>query len=150
MLRAAWGDLASETIAKAAVDGDPVISARLIRSFPVTCPPSQVLREFVRKRPPSDDTLAAWSFEFDEFRYPTDRSVIRRHLSDPAWHLRVQAATALGQLGTQEDEAELLALFNDEECLVRYRAGEALASLGSMTKEELLEPFLEGGTSYDV
>ena len=139
MLNAVGHDLAAETIAQAAITGDPVVSPRLIRHLPVTRSRQglPVLRQFIHERPPSNDTVAACLFVFGEFRDPTDLPVIRRHLSDPAWYVRVQAATALGKLGAQEDEARLIALFTDEQWWVRYRAGEALASLDSMTEEKL-------------
>jgi HEAT repeat protein len=139
MLSTVGHDLAAETIAQAATTGDPVVSPRLIRHLPVTKSRKglPILRQFLHERPPSNDTLATCLFVFGEFRDPTDLPVIRRYLSDPAWYVRVQAATALGKLGEPEDEARLIALFDDEQWWVRYRAGEALASLDSMTEEKL-------------
>ncbi|TKB78233.1 MAG: HEAT repeat domain-containing protein [Nitrospira sp.] len=139
MLGTAGPDLASEAIVQAARQGDPVVASRLIRHLPTTKSPRglSALRHFLHKQPPSDDVLAACLFVFGEFRDPTDLHVIRTHLSNPAWYVRVQAATALGKLGTQDDEARLIALLNDEQWWVRYRAGEALSSLKSMTEEKL-------------
>lgn len=139
MLSTAGPDLASETMVQAARQGDPVVAPRLIRHLPTTKSPRGLpaLRHFLHEHPPSDDVLAACLFVFGEFRDPTDLPMIRAHLSNPAWYVRVQAATALGKLGTQEDEARLIALFDDEQWWVRYRAGEALASLKSMTENTL-------------
>lgn len=139
MLSTAGPDLASETMAQAAVHGDPVVAPRLIRHLPITHSPRglSTLRNFLREQPPSDNILAACLFVFGEFRDPTDLQTIRDHLSHPAWYVKVQAATALGKIGTQADEARLIALFDDEQWWVRYRAGEALASLESMTEETL-------------
>ncbi len=139
MLNRAGPDLASETMVQAARQGDPVVASRLIRHLPTTRSPRglSALRQLLLERPPSDDMLAACLFVFGEFRDPTDLHMVRRHLSAPAWYVRVQAATALGKLGTQDDEARLIALFNDEQWWVRYRAGEALASLPAMTEEKL-------------
>jgi HEAT repeat protein len=81
--------------------------------------------------------LAACLFVFGEFREQTDLQIIRDHLSHLAWYVRVQAAAALGKVGTQDDETRLIALFTDEHWWVRYRAGEALASLPSMTEDKL-------------
>jgi HEAT repeat protein len=81
--------------------------------------------------------LASCLYVFGEFRDQMDLPFVRRHISHPAWYVRVQAATALGKLGTQDDEARLIALFEDEQWWVRYRAGEALASLRSMTEHKL-------------
>lgn len=139
MLGTVGPDLASETMVLAARQGDSVVAPRLIRHLPTTKSPRglSALRQFLHEHPPSDDVLAACLFVFGEFRDPTDLHVIRTHLSSPAWYVRVQAATALGKLGTQEDEARLIALFDDEHWWVRYRAGEALASLKSMTENTL-------------
>ena len=62
-----------------------------------------------------------------------DLDTVRRFLNDPRWQIRVQAATALGRMGTEEDEARLIALLADEEWWVRYRAAQALCSLPSVT-----------------
>ncbi|NGZ97969.1 MAG: hypothetical protein CV089_17910 [Nitrospira sp. WS110] len=139
MLSTAGSDLASETIAQAAITGDPVIRPRLIRHLPITrsLRGLAILRQFIREQSPSDDTLAAWLYVFGEFRDQMDLPFVRLHISHPAWYVRVQAATALGKLGTQNDEARLIALFEDEQWLVRYRAGEALATLHSMTEHKL-------------
>ncbi len=139
MLSAVGQDLAAETIAQAAIIGDPVIGPRLLRHLPATRSRHglPILRRFLREQPPSNDTLATCLFVFGEFRDPTDLPMIRLHLSNPSWYVRVQAATALGKLGELEDEARLLALFDDEHWWVRYRAGEALATLNSMSEEKL-------------
>ena len=83
--------------------------------------------------------VAACLFVFGEFRDPVDLMVVRHHLTHEAWYVRVQAATALGKLGTVEDENRLIGLFNDDQWWVRYRAGEALVSLESMTEEKLMQ-----------
>jgi hypothetical protein len=139
ILSTAGHDLASETMVQAARQGDPVVAPRLIRHLPTTKSPRglSALRQFLHEQPVSDDVLAACLFVFGEFRDPVDLHVIRKHLSHPAWYVRVQAATALGKLGTRDDEGRLIALFDDEQWWVRYRAGEALASLTSMTEEKL-------------
>jgi HEAT repeat protein len=140
MLTTVGQDLASEVLAKAAIQGDPTISPRLIRYLPVTRSPYclPILREFLGNQPPSASMLAACLFVFGEFRDPVDLPLVRDHLSHQAWYVRVQAATALGKLGTAEDEERLIALFGDEQWWVRYRAGEALASLDSMTEDKLV------------
>ena len=139
MLSTVGHDLASETIVQAAITGDPVLMPRLIRHLPITRSPQGlwILRQFLQEQSPSDNILAACLYVFGEFREQVDLPFVRRHLSHPAWYVRVQAATALGKLGTQEDEAKLIALFEDEQWWVRYRAGEALVSLRSMTEEKL-------------
>lgn len=139
MLSTVGHDLASATMVQAAIQGDPLVSPRLIRHLPITQSPHGLsrLRQFLHDQSSSGDMLAASLFAFGEFRDSTDLPVIRQHLSNPAWYVRVQAATALGKMGTHDDEARLIALFSDEQWWVRYRAGEALGSLKSMTEEKL-------------
>lgn len=141
MLQTVGRDLASEVLAQAAIQGDPDISPRLIRYLPGT--KSQhglpILRQFLRDEACSTNMLAASLFVFGEFRDPADLPMVRQYLTHEAWYVRVQAATALGKLGTVEDEDRLIDLFNDEQWWVRYRAGEALVSLESMTEEKLMK-----------
>jgi HEAT repeat protein len=140
ILRSAGKDVASDTLAQAATTGDQSVGARLIRHLPVTGSPSglSVLRHFLDvSSQVSDDFLAACLFVFGEFQDPTDLPIIRQSLFHPTWYVRVQAATALGKVGTSSDEARLTALLNDPEWWVRYRAGEALVHLRSMTEEKL-------------
>lgn len=140
MLTLTGRDLASEVLAKAAIHGDPAVSPRLIRYLPATRSPQglAILRQFLHDSPPSDNMLAACLFVFGEFRDPVDLPLVRGYLTHHAWFVRVQAATALGKLGTAEDEERLVALFSDDQWWVRYRAGEALASLDSMTEDKLV------------
>ncbi|MCP9471418.1 MAG: HEAT repeat domain-containing protein [Nitrospira sp.] len=140
ILRSAGDDLASETLAQAATTGDQAVGARLIRHLPVTQNSRglPILRQFVATASRvSDDFLAASLFVFGEFQDPSDLPFVRQALFHPVWHVRVQAVTALGKLGTVSDETRLTALLNDPEWWVRYRAGEALVNLRSMTEEKL-------------
>jgi HEAT repeat protein len=151
MLQTMGKDLASEILAQAAIQGHSDISPRLIRYLPVTKSRRglPILRQFLHNAPPSTNMLAACLFVFGEFRDQEDLPMVRRHLTHEAWYVRVQAATALGKLGTVEDEERLIGLFNDEQWWVRYRAGEALVSLESMTAEKLMS-LQESLTSPDA
>lgn len=151
MLQTVERDLASEILTKAAIQGDPEISPRLIRYLPVTKSRRglSILRQFLQDAPPSANMLAACLFVFGEFRDPVDLPMVRRQLTHEAWYVRVQAATALGKLGTVDDEERLIDLFSDEQWWVRYRAGEALVSLESMTEEKLMR-LQESFTSPDA
>lgn len=140
ILRSAGKELASEALVRAATTGDQAVGARLIRHLPITESPSglPILRHFLDASPQIlDDFLAACLFAFGEFQDPTDLPIVRQSLFHPTWYVRVQAATALGKLGTSSDEARLTALLNDPEWWVRYRAGEALINLRSITEEKL-------------
>ena len=139
MLKAAGPDLAAETVIQAAIQAEPEIGARLIRHVSATRSHGglPLLRQFLCDRVPSDDILAACLFLFGECSDPNDLPIIRRHLTHTRWYVRVQAATALGKAGMEEDEARLIALLDDDQWWVRYRAGEALANLPSMTVDKL-------------
>ena len=140
MLKTVERDAASEALVKAAIQGSPNIGPRLIRYLPATHSPQglPILRQFICDPSLSPNMLAACLFVFGEFRDPADLPVVRHHLTNQAWYVRVQAATALGKLGTADDEERLIDMFNDEQWWVRYRAGEALVSLESMTEEKLM------------
>lgn len=140
MLKTVGRDVASEALVNAAIHGDQQLGPRLIRYLPATQSPQglTILRDFIRKGSLTPNMLAACLFVFGEFRDPADLPIVRHHLANEAWYVRVQAATALGKLGTVDDEGRLILLFNDEQWWVRYRAGEALVSLESMTEEKLL------------
>lgn len=140
MLKVVGRDVASETLVHAAIHGDPQLGPRLLRYLPATQSAKglPILRDFIQHQALPSNMLATCLFVFGEFRDPVDRPLVRHHLTNEAWYVRVQAATALGKLGTIEDEERLISLFNDEQWWVRYRAGEALVSLESMTEEKLL------------
>lgn len=70
---------------------------------------------------------------------PLSIDIVRDFLSHESWFVRVQAATVLGKIGTQEDETLLLPLLSDKEWWVRYRAAHALAHLPSVNRERLLD-----------
>ncbi|MGC3974014.1 MAG: HEAT repeat domain-containing protein [Nitrospira sp.] len=135
----AGADIAAEAIAKAACLASPEIGSRLIRHLAATqsqhaLPP---LRDLLQNGTPPDDLLAACLFLFGECSDPRDIVTIRTHLSHPTWYVRLQAVSALGKVGIEEDEARLIALLDDEHWWVRYRAAEALSNLPWMTPERL-------------
>lgn len=70
---------------------------------------------------------------------PLSLEIIRDFLNHEEWFVRVQAAAALGRIGTKEDESLLLPLLSDKEWWVRYRAAHALAQLPSVNHERLIE-----------
>lgn len=135
----AGADIAAEAIAEAACLASPETGSRLIRHLAATqsqhaLPP---LRALLRKGSPPDDLLAACLFLFGECSDPRDVVTIRAHLSHPTWYVRLQAASALGKVGMEEDEPRLIALLDDEHWWVRYRAAEALSNLPWMTEQRL-------------
>jgi HEAT repeat protein len=66
-----------------------------------------------------------------------DLPVVRECLSHENSGVRVQAATALGRLGEDDDEERLVPLLSDTEWWVRYRAAQALSRLPHMREPKL-------------
>jgi HEAT repeat protein len=60
---------------------------------------------------------------------PCDLPVVHGHLGHPSWVVRLQAARALGRIGTCEDLPHLTTLLGDSSWWVRYRAAQALVAL---------------------
>ena len=81
-----------------------------------------------------DDIVAAC---LRALRDPRGLEFARAHLAHPTWFVRIQAARALGRLGTPQDRNRLLALLGDPEWWVRYRAAQAIVALPMITREEL-------------
>jgi HEAT repeat protein len=141
MFEAVGADLAAETIAKAAIQAPAEIASRLIRHLASTrssqgLPP---LRALLQKGSPSDDVLSACLFLFGQCSDPRDVSTVREHLTHPTWYVRLQAASALGKMGVEEDELRLIRLLDDDHWWVRYRAAEALSNLPWMTPDKLAD-----------
>ncbi|MBI2890368.1 MAG: HEAT repeat domain-containing protein [Nitrospirae bacterium] len=86
------------------------------------------------ENPPEDRIIAPCLRVLARFADPHDLSRVRRYLDHPRWHIRAQAAAALGKMGTEDDVAPLTRLLVDKEWWVRYRAAQALVGL----------PFLDG------
>jgi hypothetical protein len=70
---------------------------------------------------------------------PLSLEIIRDFLHHEKWFVRLQAASALGRIGTGEDEKLLIPLLSDKEWWVRYRAAHALVQLPSVSHERLVE-----------
>ena len=68
---------------------------------------------------------------------PRDLPLVRELASHPAWIVRVQAAQALGRMGSGEDRKVLVRLLSDSHWWVRYRAAQALVALPSVAPGEL-------------
>jgi hypothetical protein len=66
-----------------------------------------------------------------------DRELIKRFVADHDWHVRLEAADALGRIGATEDQKALTLLLKDEHWWVRYRAAHSLAQLPATTDEHL-------------
>src|SRR4026207_627811 len=141
LLNEAGADLVAAALAQAAVSAPPPIAARLFRlgaalrshySVPI-------IRQLMNEQELAEDVIAASLFFFGACSDPRDLPLVRVYLNHPTWYIRVQAVTALGKIGLEEDEARLIGLLGDSYWWVRYRAAEALSNLPSMTEAKLAE-----------
>lgn len=141
LLNEAGADLAATALAQATVSAPPSIAARLIRLLaslrsPYALP---IIRQLMNEQKPAEDVIAASLSFFGECSDPQDLPMVRSYLTHPTWYIRVQAATALGKIGLEEDEARLIGLLEDTYWWVRYRAAEALSKLPSMSEAKMAE-----------
>jgi len=141
LLNEAGADLVAPALAQATVSAPSRIAARLIRLLaslrsPYALP---IIRQLMNEQKPAEDVIAASLSFFGECSDPQDLPMVRVHLTHPTWYVRVQAATALGKIGLEEDEARLIGLLGDSYYWVRYRAAAALSNLPSMTEVNMAE-----------
>ena len=66
-----------------------------------------------------------------------ERDLVRHYLGHERWHIRMQAAAALGRIGERGDIPLLLERLGDDEWWVRYRTAQALIKMPGMTREKL-------------
>jgi hypothetical protein len=74
-----------------------------------------------------DDEIVAQCLKY--LREPVDLPFVRGNLSHPNWVVRLQAARALGRIGSREDWPKLAALLGDPVWWVRYRTAQTLVEL---------------------
>ena len=139
ILQEAGEDLVAQTLGQAAGEAPPIIAARLIR-FLASVRNHRALpfiRPLLDRTPLHEDVLASCLSLFGQCSDPRDLPIVRQYTAHPTWFIRVQAATALGKMGVEEDSAILIGLLNDTHWWVRYRAAEALSVLPTMTDDKL-------------
>lgn len=79
--------------------------------------------------------------------HPNELALVRSHLADDHWAVRVQAVSKLGALGTAGDIETVATLLQDREWWVRYRAAQAVERLSGLparlqqVEAELHDPF---------
>jgi len=139
ILQGAGDEHVAHALGEAAVKAEPLIAARLIR-FLASIRSHRALpliRPLLVRHPLHEDVLASCLSLFGQCSDPRDLPVVRQYSAHPTWFIRVQAATALGKMGVEEDAAILIGLLNDVHWWVRYRAAEALSVLPTMTDDKL-------------
>jgi hypothetical protein len=71
------------------------------------------------------------------YQSPKSLELIKKYTQHEQWFIRVQAASALGRLGTIKDIESLITLLSDQQWWVRYRSAKAIISLPSITIADL-------------
>jgi HEAT repeat protein len=97
-----------------------------------------LIRSLVDARPDDTAIVPAALRLFGQCKNPQDLPRLRHYVRHAHWCIRLHAATALGKMGTMEDESRLIAMLGDEHWWVRYRAAEGLSRLSLMTKDRLV------------
>ncbi|SPP64945.1 HEAT repeat domain-containing protein [Nitrospira lenta] len=139
ILKGAGDEQVAQALGEAAVIAEPRIAARLIRFLPSikSHRALPLIRPLLTRQPLHEDVLASCLVLFGQCSDPRDLPIVRQYSAHSTWFIRVQAATALGKMGVEEDAAILIGLLNDEHWWVRYRAAEALSVMPTMTDDKL-------------
>lgn len=123
-------DMLANTASQFANSADPSDLARLKRLLQLLeiAPYQQVIAAIrIILSISTDDDVVAQCLKF--LRKPNDLLFVRPHLTHPNWVVRLQAARALGRLGSKEDLPQLAALLSDPVWWVRYRTAQAILEL---------------------
>lgn len=88
---------------------------------------------------PIGDELPHYLSALGDFADPAGAPAVEQGLRSEAWQARAAAAKAAGQIGLPQTCGRLVALLNDGEWWVRFRAGEALTILGEEGRRLLRE-----------
>jgi len=150
MLQTAGADVISDQLADAAVksaleetagnaDGDgnsePNYAARLVRYLELAHNTSALPAARTIAQSSHDPQVLAACLRL--LKSAEDLTIARQCLAHEDWRVRVQAATALGRIGEDDDENRLASLLSDRQWWVRYRAAQALVNLPSMRESKL-------------
>ncbi|BCB27527.1 hypothetical protein SKTS_24130 [Sulfurimicrobium lacus] len=136
ILREAEAEQVTELLVKAVTGASPERTPRLIR-YLMEFAPAEAAPIIARQlASPVDDGLLKVSLQaLNDGNELESVRLLCRHAN---WHVRVHAVTALGRLGTHDDNTLLTGMLGDSQWWVRYRAARALSLLPGMTVGELL------------
>ncbi len=70
-----------------------------------------------------------------ELHDPSAIDLVHRYVDYPRWHVRVNAAHALGKIGSKQDLPHLRKMLHDRQWWVRYRAAQAIVKLFPQPEE---------------
>lgn len=108
---------------------------RLVRYLGVmACDSSTAVLRQVMEKYPTEPVIAAC---LQSLKSPDALDLVRKHLTHAAWHVRVQAARALGRMGLIHDKYILVNMLSDTQWWVRYRAAQSLANLPYVSVDDL-------------
>lgn len=140
ILKGMGPDLVSEPLATAILAAPDEEKQRLI-PFLETCSDATALSAVRRilNEPHDDKVIGPCLHVLGKYRDKQDLKLVRQFLSHPRWHVRAYAATCLGKIGKKEDEGKLMALLNDSEWWVRYRAAQAIVNMPFSSVERIHE-----------
>ncbi len=135
ILRAAGAGNTAEPLLQATQEAAPERAAQLLRHLAGISPAvaAPIIGSLLASAP--DDILLATCLQL--VNDPGELETVRALTRHSTWHIRVHAASALGRLGTHEDEAVLAGMLADSQWWVRYRAASALSQLAWLDENGL-------------
>jgi len=134
------GPLASAgRLAQAAASSPPDAAVRLIQYLCAIkgLPGLPIIRCLARQSDAPAVKAACVAF-IAQCEDPQDLELLRQACRDASPIVRASAASGLGKMGAEGDEASLVALLGDSDWEVRHRAADALARLPSLSAEDLV------------
>jgi len=152
-----WGETRiAEMLRYAAEDEGPVAVREALKQAPLKTQPRLVRLLGSTGSPVAHETvrqlLVNYSAHKEEPEYmdvvvaglrtlnsPEDRDAAHRYLVHHNWRVRMEAAMALGRIGSAEDEKRLAMLLHDEHWWVRFRAAQAISKLPNTTTDGLFQ-----------
>jgi hypothetical protein len=162
-------DLPTASIANILKEADPdlvspVLSSMLRHAFLEEATPQYIIRlisltvaahpsvvhlslRMIMEKTEDTEVLAAC---LKVMRSPDDLVKIRQFITHPNWRVRVQAVSALGDMGEKEDLDSLTHLLSDPQWWVRYRAAQAIANLPFVSTEDMEEIKKHLGDSFAI
>jgi hypothetical protein len=135
ILKEVGNGLAAQELSSAVLRANQDMAPRMVRFLADVSPEhaAPVIRQILTSS--VDDHLRSTCLQVMTDR--NDIDLVRGLLNHPRWHVRMQAASALGRLGDASDRSRLVELLIDPQWWVRYRAAQALSSLPSVGHAEM-------------
>jgi len=150
IIKEAGGDLVVKPLGQIALNAPANVQPRLIRFLEAT--DSHEYHFYVQaiiQSAKDPEVIAECLRALIRLGDPRDGEIVRTFTGHPAWRVRAQTAVALGKIGVPEDEPGLVAMLQDEQWWVRYRAAQALAALPFVGVERYKE-LLGGETDTEA